>query len=193
MKKVFWDSVWSGFMFFLITVLFWGFGKLESPSYSWKMAELLKVEYPKYTAADGDYNPKDSKFDETGYSKKELIALDALYNNSYNFKLSKEALEIQIEHVDPWGDSDGNEEVVALRGAIEKLGELKDKYHLKVSFMSRVIYPIIYTAIIFVINAIIYLLWGKRHRKYNREEEDRDCRHEKEIYPSREFIDKPKV
>lgn len=205
MKKAFYNTLLYGVITVLGIFMVYFIIDVDVPTYSIKMADMLKEEYPTYTERisqqineeysryldGGDYNTKDSKVNSGNYSIEEILALGALSNNYYNYSKAEMELKEKIKIVDPWGNSNDSEKVVTLNKAIDKLGDLKDKYKFKGVFISFVIYPVVYLAVLCGLNFAVHFLMGKSHIKYSNYDKYEDCRYEKEIFPSKEIGNNP--
>lgn len=188
MKKKFWRAL----LFVIVVIIIELLWVLNGRGYYLGMEKALEKEYPNYIEVVKnfsiyDFNDKEFKEEDYGgLSKAEVIALENLYNINYSFKHVEKNLKQDIKNADPWGDDGENEKVLVLKGALEVVEDIKDKYYLKY----RVI-DILFTVGIFILTLGCYeVCWGKKRREENELWKDK---REDEDYPSREFFNKPKV
>jgi len=121
--------------------------------------ELIKKEiqkaYPNYSYSE-EYSIGDDKRETlTGYSKEELIALDAIEVSYYDFDKAKVEIESKIDGINPWNTSE-EDEALKLR-SIEKLKEIKDKIPLIIRLTSSLVIPLIVPLIYGIIESLVYL------------------------------------
>lgn len=168
---------------------------LSSKFYSISMKSFIEDEYPGFMTIVEDYGTNSYEPVYEGYSKGEVIALEALNDWSFSVNHSEKYLKQSIKDNDPFNNGSNDERIIALKEALKVVQTLKDKYYVKAKIIDGLLGGLSMAGIIFfasMLGELISFCLKKLGFNFEKDyEAEKDNRFEEE-YPPRKIMDKPK-
>lgn len=193
MKKAFVNSLISSIGIFIFSFIL----HLNGQLYGQSMYSMIEKDYPGFMMVVEDYGKNNFEPVYEGYTKAEVVALDALSNRSFSVKDTEKDLKQMIKDADPFNSESNDEKVITLKEAVKVVQQIKDKYYVKAKIVNALIESVSLALWIFIfymiVEGISRLIWGKKGPSWERDyEAEKDNRVEEDEYYSRRVTDKPK-